>query len=62
MKYIDLRSDTLTKPSNAMREAMSSADVGDDVWGEDPTVNKLQQMCAELSGKEAAHIFLGFGS
>lgn len=53
MNYIDLRSDTLTKPSQAMREAMASAEVGDDVWGEDPTINKLQEKCAELSGKEA---------
>lgn len=54
MTYIDLRSDTVTKPSKAMREAMAYADVGDDVWGDDPTVIKLEKMCAELSGKEAA--------
>jgi threonine aldolase len=54
MEYIDLRSDTVTKPSNAMREAMAKAEVGDDVYGEDPTVNKLQAKCAELTGKEAA--------
>ena len=54
MNYIDLRSDTVTKPSKAMREAMAEAEVGDDVYGEDPTVNKLQKKCAELTGKEAA--------
>jgi threonine aldolase len=51
---IDLRSDTVTRPSKAMREAMSRADVGDDVFGEDPTVNRLQDRIAELLGKEAA--------
>lgn len=51
---IDLRSDTVTKPSKEMREAMASAEVGDDVYGEDPTVNKLQEKIAELLGKEAA--------
>jgi len=54
MNYIDLRSDTVTKPSKAMREAMANAEVGDDVYGEDPTVNKLQERCAEITGKEAA--------
>lgn len=54
MNYIDLRSDTVTKPSPAMREAMANAEVGDDVFGEDPTVNLLQKKCAEISGKEAA--------
>ncbi len=52
--YIDLRSDTVTKPSQAMREAMASAEVGDDVYGEDPTVNRLQEMVASMLGKEAA--------
>jgi len=51
---IDLRSDTVTKPSQAMREAMASAEVGDDVYKEDPTVNGLQKYCAELFGKEDA--------
>jgi threonine aldolase len=51
---IDLRSDTLTIPTPAMREAMATADVGDDVFGEDPTVNKLQEMAAERLGHEAA--------
>lgn len=54
MKPIDLRSDTVTKPSAAMREAMAAAEVGDDVYGEDPTVNRLQVLAAELLGKEAA--------
>lgn len=54
MKVIDLRSDTVTQPSQAMRAAMAAADVGDDVYGEDPTVNRLEAMAAELLGKEAA--------
>jgi threonine aldolase len=52
--FIDLRSDTVTKPSEAMRKAMYDAEVGDDVFKEDPTVNKLQEYAAELLGKEAA--------
>jgi threonine aldolase len=51
---IDLRSDTVTKPSSAMRAAMLNAEVGDDVYGEDPTVNLLQEKVAALLGKEAA--------
>lgn len=51
---IDLRSDTVTKPSPAMREAMATAPVGDDVYGEDPTVNRLENMAATLLGKTAA--------
>jgi threonine aldolase len=54
MDYIDLRSDTVTKPSPEMRRAMYEAEVGDDVYGEDPTVNRLQEYAAELMGKEAA--------
>lgn len=54
MKFIDLRSDTVTRPSKGMREAMANAEVGDDVFGEDPTVNELQRKCAEITGKEAA--------
>ncbi len=54
MKIIDLRSDTVTKPTPAMREAMYRAEVGDDVYGEDPTVNKLEALAAEKTGKEAA--------
>lgn len=51
---IDLRSDTVTRPSQAMRDAMARAPVGDDVYGEDPTVNRLQDMLAGLLGKAAA--------
>ena len=51
---IDLRSDTVTKPTDAMRKAMARADVGDDVYGEDPTVNRLQEMAAAMFGKKAA--------
>lgn len=51
---IDLRSDTVTKPTLAMRQAMRDAEVGDDVYGEDPTVNRLERRAAELTGKEAA--------
>jgi threonine aldolase len=51
---VDLRSDTVTKPSQAMRDAMARAEVGDDVYGEDPTVNALQERVAALVGKEAA--------
>ena len=54
MQFIDLRSDTVTLPTPAMREAMATADLGDDVYGEDPTVNRLQAMAAERVGKEAA--------
>jgi len=53
-RIIDLRSDTVTKPTPAMREAMAQAEVGDDVFGEDPTINRLEQMAAERMGKEAA--------
>lgn len=51
---IDLRSDTVTLPTQAMREAMYRAELGDDVYGEDPTVNRLQELAAEITGKEAA--------
>jgi threonine aldolase len=51
---IDLRSDTVTKPTPEMRRAMAEAEVGDDVYGEDPTVNRLEQRAAEITGKEAA--------
>ena len=51
---IDLRSDTVTRPTDAMRKAMASAPVGDDVFGEDPTINELQEFIADLFGKEAA--------
>lgn len=54
MSPIDLRSDTMTRPTQAMRAAMAIAEVGDDQFGEDPTVNRLQERAAELLGKEAA--------
>jgi len=52
-KIIDLRSDTVTRPTPAMRRAMAEAEVGDDAYGEDPTVNRLEQRAAEIFGKEA---------
>jgi len=58
---IDLRSDTVTKPTPAMRRAMAEAEVGDDVYGEDPTINKLEQRAAEIFAREAA-IFVPTGS
>ena len=61
MELIDLRSDTVTKPCGAMRRAMSEAEVGDDVLGADPTVNKLEKRVAEVLGKEDA-IYLPSGS
>ena len=51
---VDLRSDTLTLPTPAMREAMARAEVGDDVWEEDPTVRRLEEQAARRTGKEAA--------
>jgi threonine aldolase len=54
MKWIDLRSDTVTLPTEKMRKAMANAELGDDVYGEDPTVNRLQALAAERLGKEAA--------
>ncbi|MFN2488170.1 MAG: low specificity L-threonine aldolase [Actinomycetota bacterium] len=58
---IDLRSDTVTRPTPEMRRAMADAEVGDDVFGDDPTVNALQECCADLLGKEAA-LFVPTGS
>ena len=58
---IDLRSDTVTKPTEAMREAMATAEVGDDVLGEDPTVNRLQDRVASILGKEAG-LFMPSGT
>ena len=58
---IDLRSDTLTQPTPEMRRAMMDAVVGDDVYGEDPTINALETRAAELTGKEAA-LFMPTGS
>lgn len=54
MNYIDLRSDTVTLPTQEMRDAMYNAEVGDDVYGEDPAVNHLEEMAAKMFGKEAA--------
>ena len=53
-RLIDLRSDTVSRPSEGMRQAMANADVGDDVYGDDPTVNALEERAADLLGKEAA--------
>jgi threonine aldolase len=61
MELIDLRSDTFTKPTDEMRRAMAGADVGDDVWDEDPTVHALQDRAAELLGKEAG-LFVASGA
>ena len=60
-RKIDLRSDTVTQPTPAMRKAMAEAEVGDDVYGEDPTINRLEKRSAEIFGKEAA-IFVPTGS
>jgi threonine aldolase len=60
-ELIDLRSDTVTRPTPQMREAMASAEVGDDVYGEDPTVNRLESRAAEIFGREAA-LFVPTGS
>jgi threonine aldolase len=61
MAIIDLRSDTVTRPTAEMRRAMAAADVGDDVWGEDPSVNALEERAAELLGKEAG-LFVASGT
>ncbi|MFY9557837.1 MAG: GntG family PLP-dependent aldolase [Blastocatellia bacterium] len=61
MNYIDLRSDTVTKPTDEMRQAMANAQVGDDVYGEDPTAQRLQERAAEIFEKEAA-LFVPSGS
>ena len=60
-RIIDLRSDTVTQPTAAMREAMAQAEVGDDVYGEDPTVRRLESLAAERMGKEAA-VFVASGT
>ncbi|MET0322209.1 MAG: beta-eliminating lyase-related protein, partial [Duganella sp.] len=52
--WLDLRSDTVTRPGAAMRAAMHAADVGDDVYGDDPTVNRLQEVAADMFGYEDA--------
>jgi len=61
MLNVDLRSDTMTRPTPSMRKAMAEAEVGDDVFGEDPTVNRLEEMAAEQMGKEAA-VFVASGT
>jgi threonine aldolase len=61
MSLLDLRSDTVTRPTDAMRAAMAAAEVGDDVWAEDPTVNALEERAAELLGKEAG-LFVSSGT
>jgi threonine aldolase len=61
MDFIDLRSDTVTRPTPAMRKAMAEAEVGDDVYGEDPTTNRLQERVAQMLGKECA-IFVPTGT
>ena len=61
MRIVDMRSDTITQPTSSMRRAMFEAEVGDDVFGEDPTVNRLEEMVAERLGKEAA-LFVASGT
>ncbi|MQC24516.1 MAG: aminotransferase class I/II-fold pyridoxal phosphate-dependent enzyme, partial [Chloroflexi bacterium] len=61
MEFIDLRSDTVTKPTPEMRAAMAAAAVGDDVYGEDPTVNELEAVAAHMTGKAAA-LFVASGT
>ncbi len=61
MEFIDLRSDTVTQPTDGMRKAMAAAEVGDDVFGEDPSVNRLQERMADLLGKEQA-LFVASGT
>jgi len=61
LRYIDLRSDTVTMPTQEMRKAMFEAEVGDDVYGDDPTINALEKMAAEIVGKEAA-LFVASGT
>ncbi|HBZ18576.1 MAG TPA: low-specificity L-threonine aldolase, partial [Betaproteobacteria bacterium] len=60
-RKIDFRSDTVTKPTLEMRAAMASAEVGDDVYGEDPTVNELESLASQMSGKESS-IFVASGT
>jgi threonine aldolase len=59
--YIDLRSDTVTQPTTEMREAMLKAELGDDVFSDDPTVNRLEEIAAARLGKEAA-VFVASGT
>src|SRR3979411_1082292 len=60
-RLVDLRSDTFPLPTESMRRAMAAAEVGDDVWEEDPTINRLQELAAEMVGKEAS-LFVPSGS
>ncbi|HEX6507084.1 MAG TPA: beta-eliminating lyase-related protein, partial [Chloroflexota bacterium] len=60
-RAIELRSDTFTRPTPSMRRAMYEAEVGDDVWNEDPTVHRLERRAAQLTGKEAA-LFVSSGT
>ena len=57
MKYIDLRSDTVTQPTKEMRQAMYDAVLGDDVYRDDPTVNKLEKLAAEMVGKKLLYLW-----
>ena len=61
MKRIDLRSDTVTLPTDTMRQAMANAEVGDDVYGEDPTINRIEALGAEMLGQDAA-VFVASGT
>src|SRR5690554_6249744 len=61
MEYIDLRSDTVTLPTKKMRDSIYHAQVGDDVYGEDPTINRLEKMSAQIFGKESA-LFVASGT
>ncbi len=61
MRIVDFRSDTVTKPTEEMREAMFKAEVGDDVYGDDPTVNRLEELAADIMGKEAS-VFVPSGT
>ena len=61
MRIIDLRSDTVTQPTPEMRRAMAAAEVGDDVFGDDPTLNRLEETAAKMLGKEAA-VFVASGT
>ena len=58
-RYVDLRSDTVTRPTPMMRKAMAEAEVGDDQYGEDPTINRLEDLAAEMLGKEASLFVVG---
>src|SRR5207245_10226696 len=61
LRIVDMRTDTLTMPTPDMRRAMADAELGDDVFGEDPTINRLEARAAEVTGKEAA-VFVATGT